>query len=46
MRLALGGIASLLAAWRSRPTQEMANSLSDIYASMVMGGLKALRSAH
>jgi AcrR family transcriptional regulator len=46
MRLALGGIASVLETWRVRGTRENAGSLSEMYVSMVMGGLQALASIH
>ena len=42
MRMALGGIASVLEAWRRRPTEENARSLSAMYVAMVIGGLEAL----
>ncbi|HET6875595.1 MAG TPA: TetR/AcrR family transcriptional regulator [Acidimicrobiales bacterium] len=40
--MALGGIGSVLATWRRRPTEENARSLSELYVMMVMGGLRAL----
>jgi AcrR family transcriptional regulator len=46
MRMALGGIASVLDTWRVRATPENARSLSEMYVSMVMGGLQALASNH
>lgn len=46
MRMALGGIASVLETWRGRATGESAQSLSEMYVSMVMGGLHALASKH
>jgi AcrR family transcriptional regulator len=46
MRMALGGIASVLETWRLRPTVESARSLSDMYVLMVMGGLQVLASHH
>lgn len=46
MRMALVGIASLLETWRVRATPEHARSLSKMYVSMVMGGLRALASNH
>ncbi len=44
MRMALAGIASVLDTWRVRATGENARSLSEMYVSMVMGGLRALAS--
>ena len=44
MRMALGGIASVLDSWRVRATGQNARSLSAMYVSMVMGGLRALAS--
>lgn len=44
MRMALRGIASVLETWRARPTRENARSLSQMYVSMVMGGLVHLGS--
>ena len=44
MRMALVGIASVLETWRRRATPENARSLSEMYVSMVMGGLRALAS--
>jgi AcrR family transcriptional regulator len=46
MRMALAGIASVLETWRVRATGENARSLSEMYVSMVMGGLHALASNH
>ncbi|HZU71395.1 MAG TPA: helix-turn-helix domain-containing protein [Acidimicrobiales bacterium] len=42
MRLALSGIASVLEAWRRSPSEANARALSDMYVTMVMGGLQAL----
>jgi AcrR family transcriptional regulator len=44
MRMALLGIASVLETWRRRATPENAKSLSEMYVSMVMGGMQALAS--
>jgi AcrR family transcriptional regulator len=44
MRMALGGIASVLETWRLQPKGETATSLSEMYVSMVMGGLQVLAS--
>lgn len=46
MQMALIGIATVLATWRMRATAEHARSLSGMYVSMVMGGLRALQSNH
>ncbi len=46
MRMALGGIASVLETSRVRTTEESAGSLSEMYVSMVMGGLRSLASNH
>jgi AcrR family transcriptional regulator len=42
MRIALSSIVSVLETWRLRPSAESARSLSDVYVTMVMGGLRAL----
>jgi AcrR family transcriptional regulator len=44
MRMALAGIASVLESWRLRATGDNARSLSEMYVSMVMGGLQVLAS--
>ena len=44
MRMALSGIASVLETWRVHATGENARLLSEMYVSMVMGGLRALAS--
>jgi AcrR family transcriptional regulator len=46
MRMALVGIVSVLETWRACPTGENARLLSEMYVSMVMGGLRALASNH
>ena len=46
MRMALSGIASVLESWRVHPTEENAGLLSEMYVSMVMGGLRTLASDH
>lgn len=46
LRLALRGVASVLESWRLRPTGEHAKSLSEMYVSMVMGGLELLAANH
>jgi AcrR family transcriptional regulator len=45
MRMALRGIASVLETWRTHPTGENSRSLSEMYVSMVMGGLALLASS-
>lgn len=42
MAIVLGGISTVLAGWRLRPTPEHARLLEDTYVSLAMGGLKAL----
>jgi AcrR family transcriptional regulator len=44
MRMALGGISTVLETWRVRATGENARSLSEMYVSMAMGGLQVLAS--
>lgn len=44
MRMALAGIASVLESWKARATEDNASLLSDMYVSMVMGGLRTLAS--
>lgn len=43
MRLALGGIGQVLETWARNPTAQHARLLSDVYVSMVVGGLRDLR---
>jgi AcrR family transcriptional regulator len=45
LAMALGTMPTVLAQWRTRPTQEHATQLEDAYVSMAVGGLKELAAA-